>query len=554
MAYSPSTYDRPLLAQPHHSHTACAICRILHHRPTLPRCLPVQVGKKKFSRAACTNQIILQRLHVQSSGACGQDSNEHLTVSSPQTQPSHPTPDALLVSPRLPVFRLNRALPGLSHSASASSNVSTSGNLANLWGALSAALGVQGLEGQAVGDILPLGDQIKLPAHVSEKSGPSIEENMVSALSRSAMMLRQDVWEGPADIDGFSSLRDHALEVLANGKKDPGAKGGGRDWGKNSTAGENATSSAGWDVDDKVVTDDDIEWGMGLNGKQWYIPGYITAMVGKNYLRAPGYLGVLVSFTAVFFVSATLKEGPRKYLSQHVPLAQLNPRALSCFTPLSACVGLETAAQFCTVMMEMAVPAIVGMWMAWTTDAKAIYMMGLSCLGIIGYAVLEPFRVWFPLRHLMLGSVLVLAMGIVQAVSWDGKLNIGRYTLGLSLISIATAPLSTICTQVVNKAVIKTYSEEGAMVWGQLFWSITSVPARTLGPIVFAYSIEMDESGGLGYMCLLAVALVAIGILVFFQSQLITPQVGEDAEVLPGSEPTITGDGVNMTRYAPLSP
>lgn len=228
---------------------------------------------------------------------------------------------------------------------------------------------------------------------------------------------------------------------------------------------------------------------------------------------------------AVVFVSLTLKEPPRKYLSHHVPLAQLNPRALSCFAPLAACVGLETAAQFAIVSLEMMVPALIAMWEVWTPDAVAIYMMGLSCLGVVGYASQEPLQAFFPLRYILLGASILLVIGTTQAIAWEGRMILWRYTLGLALVCFAAAPLSTICTQIVNRAVIKTYSEEGAMVWAQLFWSITSVPAHTVGPLGLAYCLELDESGALGYMCLLLVTCVAVAILVFFQSELITPQV-----------------------------
>ncbi len=47
----------------------------------------------------------------------------------------------------------------------------------------------------------------------------------------------------------------------------------------------------------------------------------------------------------------------------------------------SACVAMEGVANLSMVALETAVVPIVCMWELWTTDAVAVYVMGIACLG-----------------------------------------------------------------------------------------------------------------------------------------------------------------------------
>uniref|UniRef100_A0A7S0MJY6 Major facilitator superfamily (MFS) profile domain-containing protein n=1 Tax=Cryptomonas curvata TaxID=233186 RepID=A0A7S0MJY6_9CRYP len=214
-----------------------------------------------------------------------------------------------------------------------------------------------------------------------------------------------------------------------------------------------------------VETDQDIGEQIGDSGL--YIPGYLTALVGHG-LKAPGYLGCFVSLAASIFTWRILEEGPRKILTQRVPLVHLSPRSLSYFLPLvsefylqtvlteistflhvqAACLALEGLAQICYVAFEVMVAQIIRLRGNWLVDATAVSMLFITAFGVVGLAVVEQLKKQYPLRHIMLGCVCLVLIGNIYSLPWSLRPSIFQYILGCSLSSAGFFPLSAIASQV----------------------------------------------------------------------------------------------------------
>ena len=270
-----------------------------------------------------------------------------------------------------------------------------------------------------------------------------------------------------------------------------------------------------------VETDAQLERNSG--GNEYYLPSYFTAFVGHG-LRAPGYLAALGSVLAAVFVWFNLGEGPRKALTKRVPLAHLSPRSLAYFYPLIACVGLEFAAQLALVSVEVLVPPLLRMWRGWSCDAIAVFLIAVAASGVTGLALLDMLEKRQPLRRLMFWAAFVVLLGFAHCLPWDGqRLNAWQFGLGACLCALGFMPLSAMANQVVSAAVVKVYSEDGELVWLGLFWGLTRVPARTLGPIVLVFFLIHDPSGALCYVTLASITALAILLLFMLRTALITP-------------------------------
>jgi hypothetical protein len=269
-----------------------------------------------------------------------------------------------------------------------------------------------------------------------------------------------------------------------------------------------------------VETDAQLEKSSG--GDSYYLPSYFTAFVGHG-LRAPGYLAALCSVVSAGFVWFNLVEGPRKALTKRVPLAHLSPRSLAYFYPLIACVALEFVAQTALVSIEVLVPPLLRMWRGWSCDAIAVFLIAVAASGVMGLALLEFLERRQPLRRLMFWASFLVLLGLAYCLPWNGlRLSAWQFGFGCCLCAFGFVPLSSMANHVVSAAVVKVYSEDGELMWLELFWGLTRVPARALGPIVLVYFLIHDPSGALCYVTLASITSVAIIILFMLRSTLIT--------------------------------
>lgn len=274
-------------------------------------------------------------------------------------------------------------------------------------------------------------------------------------------------------------------------------------------------------VGSDMETDAQLERNSG--GNEYYLPSYFTAFVGHG-LRAPGYLAAVSSMVAAGFVWFNLLEGPRKALTKHVPLAHLSPRSLAYFYPLLACVGLEFAAQMALVSIEVLVPPLLRMWRGWSCDAIAVFLIAVAASGVTGLALFDILEKRQPLRRLLFWAACVVLLGFSQCLPWNGpRLSAHQFAFGACLCSLGFLPLSAMANQIVSAAVVKVYSEDGELVWLGLFWGLTRVPARAVGPIVLVFLLIHDPSGALCYVTLASITALAIVGLFLLRSALITP-------------------------------
>jgi len=292
-----------------------------------------------------------------------------------------------------------------------------------------------------------------------------------------------------------------------------------------------------------VVTDTDMKKSLG-NDMAWYLPGYLTGLVGAG-LTAPGYMAALVSTCAAVGAWLFLVEGPRKARVQHVPIAHLSPTSLRYFTPLSACVALETFTTLAFVCFETLVAPLMRVWAGWSVDAVAITMMAIAAAGVVSLASVDLGRRHYPLRSLISMALLLSLAGFALCIPWQHRFVPLNLVAGCCLASYGAWALTSMANQIVSEAVVKVYSEDGELVWLQMFWSFTRVPGRVLGPILLISLLERDPTGGLCFAVMLA----------YFRASLITPKVGQEAEVLPGLDLTLHASGGGALgargRYAP---
>ena len=306
---------------------------------------------------------------------------------------------------------------------------------------------------------------------------------------------------------------------------------------------------------DDLETDAEIETKIGSH--DYYLPAYFTAIVGHG-LRAPGYLAAVASLLAAVYVWVVLVEGPRKVPTRRVPLSHLSPHSMAYFYPLIACVALEFVAQLALVGIEVMVPPLLRLWRGWSCDAIAVFMMCVAACGVVGLAVLDPLKKRQPLRRLLFWAALLVLVGFSQCIAWRGHgIGAWQYGLGCCLCALGFLPLSSIANDIVSAAVVKMYSEDGELMWLELFWGLTRIPARVAGPLLLVYTLETDPSGSLGYVVMAVLAAVAIVILFLLRTSLITPGTATVAEVLPGataraSDVPMGGGGGGDVRYGPL--
>lgn len=300
-----------------------------------------------------------------------------------------------------------------------------------------------------------------------------------------------------------------------------------------------------------VMTDTELKKSLG--NRMWYLPGYLTELVGAG-LTAPGYMAALLSTLTTVGVWFNLSDGPRKALTQRVPIAHLSPTSLRYFTPLVACVALESFTTIALVCFETLVAPMMRIWAGWSVDAVAVLMMAIAASGVVSLATLDLLRRHYPLRALLKMALLTSLVGLALCIPWEGHLVPSNFVVGCCLASFGAWTITSVSHHIVAEAIIKVYSEDGELVWLQMFWSITRVPWRVVGPLMLIWLLERDPTGGLCYAAVLACGFIAALVLVYFRTLLITPKVGNEADVLPALDLAIHGPGSSSfggRRFAP---
>jgi hypothetical protein len=150
--------------------------------------------------------------------------------------------------------------------------------------------------------------------------------------------------------------------------------------------------------------------------------------------------------------------------------------------------------------------------------------MGVVTCGVLGLAVLDPMKRRQPLRRLLFWAALIMLLGFSQCLPWGGRrINAWQYGLGCCMVSFALFPLSAMANDIVAAAIVKIYSEDGELMWLELFWGLTRIPARALGPLLLVYGLDVDRTGGICYVSLAVLATLAIITLFVLRASLITP-------------------------------
>mmetsp|Transcript_42283 Transcript_42283/g.100257 ORF Transcript_42283/g.100257 Transcript_42283/m.100257 type:complete len:186 (+) Transcript_42283:1-558(+) len=181
--------------------------------------------------------------------------------------------------------------------------------------------------------------------------------------------------------------------------------------------------------------------------------------------------------------------------------------------------------------------------------------MAIAAAGVVSLASVDLGRRHYPLRSLISMALLLSLAGFALCIPWQHRFVPLNLVAGCCLASYGAWALTSMANQIVSEAVVKVYSEDGELVWLQMFWSFTRVPGRVLGPILLISLLERDPTGGLCFAVMLGCGGGAAVTLAYFRASLITPKVGQEAEVLPGLDLTLHASGGGALgargRYAP---
>jgi len=274
-----------------------------------------------------------------------------------------------------------------------------------------------------------------------------------------------------------------------------------------------------------LKTDEDMAREIG--DKRMYMPQYVTAIVGHG-TKAPGYLAALVSVGTAMFVwrewsHITSYGGSWDDIRAPIvtlPPSQLNPRLnknLLQLKPLVACVAMEALVQLWLSSVETITAPITGIYLGFTIDATAVFMMGIGASGVVGLALVPPLKKLHPTRSLIFGAYVVGFVGLVLCIPWGGQLTAGQYALGCYFAAMGFHPLSSISSQVFARGVTKNCADGRDVAWMLLFWRVSGVPVKLVAPILLAYSLEFETSASVCYLFLLFSAVLAV--LVFLQQR-----------------------------------
>ncbi|KAJ1477808.1 hypothetical protein T484DRAFT_1905656 [Baffinella frigidus] len=204
-----------------------------------------------------------------------------------------------------------------------------------------------------------------------------------------------------------------------------------------------------------------------IGDHRMYMPGYITAVVGHG-LAAPGYIAALVALLALanVFRSMDLLLLDKPSIPR-APLAPTTGRpAAAVMAPLVACFAIEALHQAWWSSVETIVSPITGIYLGYTIDATAVFMMGIAATGMVGLALsegllhpvgLSAVEVGLALseglltattpRALVLVGCFIVVGGLLCCIPWNGNLSATAYVFGSYACALGFFPLSNLALQ-----------------------------------------------------------------------------------------------------------
>jgi len=301
----------------------------------------------------------------------------------------------------------------------------------------------------------------------------------------------------------------------------------------------------------------DEEMANEIGDKRMYMPQYVTAIVGHG-TKAPGYLAALVSVATAIFVwrewsHLTSYGGSWDDIRAPIvtiPASQLNPRlnkSLVQLRPLLACLAAEALVQLWQSSVETIMAPITGIYLGFTIDATAVFMMGIGASGVVALATVPPLKKLLTVRMLMLMAFGVALLGLLLCIPWSGQLSPAQYVTGSYFAAMGFYPLSALSSQVFARGVAKSSAEGRDVASMLLFWRVSGAPVKMIAPILFAYSLEFEMSASGCYIVLVIAAVAAICLFLHHSRALLHQNPGEsEAHVLPhaGSLTVSPGSGL----------
>ena len=101
------------------------------------------------------------------------------------------------------------------------------------------------------------------------------------------------------------------------------------------------------------------------------------------------------------------------------------------------CSGLVTFENVCQ-----------GIYLGFTIDATAVFMMGIGASGVVGMALIPAVKRKCSTRALMYCAYAVGVLGLVLCIPWHGQLSAGQYAFGCYFCAMGFYPLSTMAASV----------------------------------------------------------------------------------------------------------
>ena len=304
-----------------------------------------------------------------------------------------------------------------------------------------------------------------------------------------------------------------------------------------------------------LKTDEDMAREIG--DKRMYMPQYVTAIVGHG-TKAPGYLAAIVCVGTGMFVwrewsHITSYGGTWDDIRAPIvtiPISQLNPRLnknMMQLKPLVACLAMEVLVQLWLSSVETIAAPITGIYLGFTIDATAVFMMGIGASGVVGMSLIPAVKRMHTTRTLMHYAYTVGLLGLVLCIPWFGQLSAGQYAFGCYFCAMGFYPLSTMAAQVFARGVVKSSGDGRDVAWMLMYWRCSSVPVKLVAPILLAYSLDFETSASVCYLLLVVAAVCALAVFWQQRRQLMSQNPGDsEPHVLPASGTLIVGQATGL--------
>jgi hypothetical protein len=113
-----------------------------------------------------------------------------------------------------------------------------------------------------------------------------------------------------------------------------------------------------------------------------------------------------------------------------IPRAQIAPTgrpAAGLIAPLAVCFAIESLFQAWWSSVETLVSPITGIYLGYTIDATAVFMMGIAASGMVGLALSEGLLTSTTPRFMAFAGCLLVVAGLLCCVPWFGHLSATSY-------------------------------------------------------------------------------------------------------------------------------